>query len=328
MEIGSLTTQTSFVIPVQQDIKSVEALMRAQADGRHPDLGAALDLILSAGGKRVRPALTLLAGRMIGAPTDKLVTLSAAIELLHTATLVHDDLIDGSLLRRGMPTLNSQWSPGATVLTGDFLFACAAKLASDTDSISVMGLFSKTLTVIVNGEITQLFTSRCRANREDYYQRIYAKTASLFETSAKSAALIGAADDRTVEALRSFGYNIGMAFQIVDDVLDFTGEQTVLGKPVGSDLRQGLFTLPAINFLETHANNSAAQKIADGNCLETDGEVNQLIDEIRSSSAIRLAMQEAYEFVDRGLTELQAFPVSPERDALQELATFFLNRDL
>ena len=120
-----------------------------------------------------------------------MITLAAAIELLHTATLVHDDLIDGSLLRRGMPTLNSQWSPGATVLTGDFLFACAAKLAADTHSIPVMSLFSTTLTVIVNGEITQLFTSRCRANREDYYQRIYAKTASLFETSAKSAAMIG-----------------------------------------------------------------------------------------------------------------------------------------
>ena len=116
--------------------------MRAQADGRHPDLGAALDLLLSAGGKRVRPALTLLAGRMLGAPANRMVTLAAAIELLHTATLVHDDLIDGSLLRRGMPTLNSQWSPGATVLTGDFLFACAAKLASDTDSVPVMSLFS------------------------------------------------------------------------------------------------------------------------------------------------------------------------------------------
>ncbi len=114
---------------------------------------------------------------MLGAPQDnRLVTLAAAIELLHTATLVHDDLIDGSLLRRGMPTLNSQWSPGATVLTGDFMFACAAKLASDTNSIPVMSLFSQTLAVIVNGEITQLFTSRCVTNREDYYQRIYAKT--------------------------------------------------------------------------------------------------------------------------------------------------------
>lgn len=323
-----MTTQTSFVIPVQQDIKAVEALMRAQADGRHPDLGAALDLILSAGGKRVRPALTLLTGRMLGASSERLIILAAAIELLHTATLVHDDLIDGSLLRRGMPTLNSQWSPGATVLTGDFLFACAAKLASDTDSIPVMSLFSKTLTVIVNGEITQLFTSRCRANREDYYQRIYAKTASLFETSAKAAALIGSADETTVEALRAFGYNIGMAFQIVDDVLDFTGEQATLGKPVGSDLRQGLITLPAICYLETHPENELTRTILAGNCDKMEEQVSQLIDAIRNSSAIRLAMQEACEFVDRGLAELQSFPAGVERDSLQELATFFLNREL
>lgn len=328
MEIGYLTTQTSFVIPVQQDIKAVEALMRAQADGRHPDLGAALDLILSAGGKRVRPALTLLTGRMLGASSERLIILAAAIELLHTATLVHDDLIDGSLLRRGMPTLNSQWSPGATVLTGDFLFACAAKLASDTDSIPVMSLFSKTLTVIVNGEITQLFTSRCRASREDYYQRIYAKTASLFETSAKAAALIGSADETTIEALRAFGYNIGMAFQIVDDVLDFTGEQATLGKPVGSDLRQGLITLPAICYLETHPENELTHTILAGDCVKMEEQVSHLIDAIRTSSAIRLAMQEACEFVDRGLAELQSFPAGVERDSLQELATFFLNREL
>jgi geranylgeranyl pyrophosphate synthase len=227
-----------------------------------------------------------------------------------------------------MRTLNSQWSPGATVLTGDFLFACAAKLASDTNSIPVMGLFSKTLTVIVNGEITQLFTSRCRSDREDYYQRIYAKTASLFETSAQAAGLIGSADDKTVEALRCFGYNIGMAFQIVDDILDFTGEQATLGKPVGSDLRQGLITLPAICYLETHPDNALSQMILSGRCVEMNAQISQLIEDIRASSAIGIAMQEAYEFVDRGLAALNSFPASPARDSLQSLATFFLHREL
>jgi geranylgeranyl pyrophosphate synthase len=265
---------------------------------------------------------------MVGAELERVITLAAAIELLHTATLVHDDLIDGSLLRRGMRTLNSQWSPGATVLTGDFMFACAAKLASDTNSIPVMSLFSKTLTVIVNGEISQLFTSRCRADRQDYYERIYAKTASLFETSAQAAGLTGSADAQTVEALRVFGYNIGMAFQIVDDILDFTGEQGTLGKPVGSDLRQGLVTLPAICYLETHPDNALSQMILSGRCVEMNTEINQLIDNIRASSAIGMAMQEAYEFVDRGLAALNTFPASPARDALQALATFFLQREL
>jgi geranylgeranyl pyrophosphate synthase len=328
MEIRYLATKISFFAPVEQDIYAVEALIRAQADGRHTDLRAALDLILSAGGKRVRPALTLLAGRMLGAPADRMLTLAAAIELLHTATLVHDDLIDGSLLRRGMPTLNSQWSPGATVLTGDFLFACAAKLASDTDSIPVMSLFSQTLKVIVNGEITQLFNGHCKIDREEYYQRIYAKTASLFETSAKSAALLCQCDDKTTEAMRQFGYNIGMAFQIVDDVLDFTGEQQTLGKPVGSDLRQGLVTLPTIYYLENHPEDRLARELTDGDCGKTETQITQLVDAIRSSSAVSLAVQEACEFVDRGLAALLTFPPAPERDSLQELATFFLNREL
>src|SRR5512140_257215 len=128
MENARLSLRVSFSSTVQDDIRAVEALMRSQAEGRHPDLGAALDLLISAGGKRIRTTLTLLCGKMLAAPCDRLVTLAAAIELLHTATLVHDDLIDGSLLRRGMPTLNSQWTPGATILTGDFLFASAAKL--------------------------------------------------------------------------------------------------------------------------------------------------------------------------------------------------------
>ena len=325
-----MTTKTNFVTPVQQEILAVESLMRAQAEGRHPDLGAALDLILSAGGKRVRPALTLLVGHMLGASQqeNRLVTLAAAIELLHTATLVHDDLIDGSLLRRGMSTLNSQWSPGATVLTGDFLFACAAKLASDTNSIPVMSLFSQTLTVIVNGEITQLLVSRCVTNREAYYQRIYAKTASLFETSAKAAAMICSAAEPSVELMRQFGYNIGMAFQIMDDVLDFTGEQTTLGKPVGSDLRQRLITLPTICYIETHPEDPISQKFLSDDCELIENQVTQLIDAIRSSSATHLAIQEACEFVDRGLAALQNFAPSPEREALQELATFSINRDL
>lgn len=323
-----MATKISFVAPVEQDIQAVEALIRAQARGRHPDLRAALDLLLSAGGKRVRPALTLLSGRMLGTPGDRLVTLAAAIELLHTATLVHDDLIDGSLLRRGMRTLNSQWSPGATVLTGDFLFACAAKLAADTHSVPVIGLFSETLKVIVNGEIIQLFNGRCQVNREQYYQRIYAKTASLFETCAKSAALLYECDEKTVEVMRQFGYNIGMAFQIIDDVLDFTGEQATLGKPVGSDLRQGLITLPTIYFFETHPEDPFAQEMVAGNCGQLEKQASQLVEAVRASSATELARQEACEFVDRGLAALLTLPPSLERDALQELATFFLQREL
>lgn len=300
--------------------------MRVQADDHHPDLQAALNLLLSSGGKRIRPTLTLLIGRMLGAPYDKLITLAAAIELLHSATLVHDDLIDGSLLRRGMPTLNSQWSPGATVLTGDFLFARAAKLAAETGNVPVIKLFAKTLTVIVNGELTQLFESRCLVSRSDYFKRIYAKTASLFETAAASAAMISPMSEDIVEKMRLFGYNVGAAFQIVDDILDFTGEQATVGKPVGSDLRQGLITLPALCYLETHPEDQDTHYLLNGNCQDNHERMDRLVEAIRNSSAVQMAQEEAQQFIQNGLDILKKLPEQSELKALEELATYIVQR--
>jgi geranylgeranyl pyrophosphate synthase len=323
----SLTTNASFLIPVQEDIRAVESLMRSQADGHHPDLSTALDLLLSSGGKRIRPSLTLLVGKMLGASRDRLITLAAAIELLHTATLVHDDLIDGSLLRRGMATLNSQWSPGATVLTGDFLFARAAKLAADTNSIPVMKIFSNTLSVIVNGEITQLFASRCKVSREDYFKRIYAKTASLFETSACTAAMISPVDEETVDAMRHYGYQIGMAFQIVDDILDFTGDESTVGKPVGSDLRQGLVTLPTLIYIENQPDDPDAKALFNGECLNDD-RFSGLVNAIRSSNAIQLSLDKACDYVQSALNGICKQPNNSLRNALEDLAEYIVQRKL
>jgi geranylgeranyl pyrophosphate synthase len=320
-----LNTTVSFTVPVQEELQAVEALMRSQGKGAHPDLAAALDLIISAGGKRIRPALTILVGKMFGGRTEYLITIAAAIELLHTATLVHDDLIDGALLRRGMPTLNSRWSPGATVLTGDYIFSRAAKLAADTNSVPVMKLFSQTLTTIVDGEITQLLGSRCKADRKSYMNRIYAKTASVFETSATSAALVSEVDAETIEAMRQYGYKIGMAFQIIDDILDFTGEQTTIGKPVGSDLRQGIVTLPALYYVETNPFTKFSRMLLEGNC-QNDAQISLLIDEIRGSDAIHRSHQEAISFVEGGLESLRTVPSSPERFALEDLANYIAER--
>jgi geranylgeranyl pyrophosphate synthase len=327
MEIVRLSTTTSFFIPVQEQIHQVESLMKAQGVNHHPDLQAALDHLIQSGGKRIRPTITILVGRMLEGEEDRLITLAAAIELLHTATLVHDDLIDGSLLRRGIPTLNSRWSPGATVLTGDFLFARAAKLASDTKSISVMDLFSRTLSTIVNGEITQLFSSNCNLDRQDYFARIYAKTASLFEASACCAALIADVDGVTVEYIRQFGNNIGIAFQIVDDVFDFTGDQIKLGKPVGNDLRQGLITLPTICYVENHPEDGDAQDILAGNCLKYEQQISQLVNRIRYSDAIESALAEADRYVHDALEILRKMPDCPERSHLEELTQYITRRD-
>jgi len=317
-----------FFIPVQEDIHAIEGLILSQADGYQQDLKAALEHLLSSGGKRMRPTLTLFSGRMLGAEKQRLLTMAAAIELLHTATLVHDDLIDSSLLRRGIPTLNAQWTPGATVLTGDFLFARAAKLAADTDSIPVMHLFSATLSAIVNGEIAQMFNSRCQIDRAEYYTRIYAKTGSLFETSATSAALLSPVDGSIVELMGKFGYNIGMAFQMVDDILDFTGEQSTLGKPVGGDLRQGLITLPTILYAENNPDDLMIDQLLHGKCIQNDGQVDRLIEAIRTSNAPHQALAEARQFVQKGVKILSGLPDSFERSQLLHLAEYIVDRKL
>jgi geranylgeranyl pyrophosphate synthase len=262
---------------------------------------------------------------MLGADPDRLVTLGAAIEMLHTATLVHDDLIDGALLRRGIATINSSWSPAATVLTGDFIFARAAMLAAETDSVAVMHLFAETLSTIVNGEITQMFSSRGLASREDYYQRIYAKTASMFELATAAAALLSKVDPGVVESVRRFGYEIGMAFQIVDDILDFTGEQATVGKPVASDLRQGLITLPALYYLENSPEDPDMAALLAGKMLGED-RMQRLVTAIRKSGSIRQSADEALGFVNSAVNLLQQYPSCIERDALEELAEYIVRR--
>ncbi len=264
---------------------------------------------------------------MLGAPEDKIVTLGASVELLHTATLVHDDLIDGALLRRGTPTLNARWSPAATVLTGDFLFARAAKLAAETDHLPVMKLFAETLAVIVNGELTQMFSARGVISRENYAQRIYAKTASLFEMTSRSAAMISPVDEMTVETMRQFGYETGIAFQIVDDILDFNGEQAAVGKPVGSDLLNGLVTLPAIYYAEAHPDDEDVCSLPDGGWAN-EKRMARLIENIRRTDAIGKAMSEANQHVERALQFLQRFEPGAEREALENLAKFIVDRKI
>ncbi len=299
--------------------------MRAQASDSHADLRAALDHLLSSGGKRVRPTLGLLIGNMLGGDEDRLVSLGAAVELLHTATLVHDDLIDGSLLRRGLPTLNARWSPPATVLTGDFLFARAAKLAAEVENLPLMKLFAETLAIIVNGELTQMFASRGVISRENYCKRIYAKTASLFEMTSRAAAMVSTDDEDIIEAMRDFGYQIGMAFQIVDDILDFTGDESSVGKPLGSDLLNGLVTLPAIYYAEANPDNADVLSLPQGGWSVAEN-MTRLIGNIRRSDAPQKSMQEAAQFIDRALTRLEPLPVGAERSALENLAKYIVDR--
>ena len=311
--------------PILDLLPEVESRMRAQSNGNHPDLETALNHLLDSGGKRIRPTLALLVGELVGADREKMLTLAAAVELLHTATLVHDDVIDGALLRRGNPTLNARWSAGATILTGDFIFARAAKLAAETVSVEVMNIFAQTLSTIVNGEITQMFSGMGVISRENYFARIYAKTASMFELSAIAPAYISEAPEDVTEKLRQFGYEIGMAFQIMDDILDFTSIQEEVGKPVANDLRQGLVTLPALYYFEK---NPDCPYISKNLLLDeiSEDDMDKLVDSIRVSDAINLALNEAKEYVQRAFDALKNFEPTKEKQALENLASYVVNR--
>lgn len=321
-----MTSTAESLSYLHSELARVEELMLSQTEDYHPDLRNALSVILASGGKRIRPRIILLIGNMLQADQEKLVILATAIEMLHTASLVHDDLIDGSLLRRGIPTLNSKWSPAATVLTGDFLFASASDMASRTESVEVMGLIARCLMTIVNGEVNQLFSSRCSTDIEEYYRRIYSKTASLFETSTHCAAVISGSDNQQCTLLTKFGFNLGMAFQVVDDILDYTGEEKTVGKPVGGDIRQGLITLPLLYYMERYPQDPLVKRLQQRNCLQDDDEVHQLVQSVAQSEAIELAHQVAVNFVKDAEESMMTFSPSIERDALVEIARYIIER--
>jgi geranylgeranyl pyrophosphate synthase len=322
---------STFQIPsdIQKQIRLVEERMLFQTHGYHAQLETALHQLLASGGKRMRPLLILLIGKMCAGPEEELINLASSIELLHTATLVHDDLIDGSSIRRGVPTLNSHWSPAPTVLSGDFLFSRAASLAAETNNLEVIKLFSKTLSVIVNGELGQFFDGPYNSSFEDYYQRIYAKTASLFETSTRSAAILSQVSEENVEGLSRFGYSLGVAFQIIDDLLDYIGDATQVGKPVGSDLRQGLITLPMLLFIQSHPEMGFVKNLIAHRSLEDEKEMKEAIQAISNDkSIIQRTLDEAQKFIDQAKETLIPFTESEAKSNLLLIADFTAQRTL
>jgi geranylgeranyl pyrophosphate synthase len=291
------------------------------------------DLVLGlvrAGGKRLRPLILLLAGRAHGSDRDNLVTAGAGVELLHTASLVHDDTVDRAGMRRGRPTLNSMLPSGAVILLGDFLFAQSAMLAAATNSPRVVSIFASTLADICDGQLREMFFShRLDQSREEYDRRIFGKTASLFAGSAEMGAIIGNAPEPAVQALRQYGSDVGMAFQIVDDVLDLRQEESQLGKPAGHDLTQGTVTLPTIIYASGLTQNSEAairlEAVVSGE-IDQPSEVNQVIEEIRGSGALEAAMDEAIKFAARSKTHVVAVPDPEVRDMLEQVADVVCER--
>ncbi len=282
--------------------------------------------LLTAGGKRLRPAVAILASQFYDAPKDKVTSLAAAVEMLHTATLVHDDMIDRAATRRGRPTLNSRWSNEATVLTGDYMFAVSASLAAETDSVPVVQIFAQALMTICNGELHQLLSGKqWPPSREAYYQRIYSKTASLFAAAAEAGATLSTATPEHVQKIRTWGRCLGMAFQIVDDVLDCVGEPDQLGKPVGSDLQQGVITLPVLCYLETASGSGVADQIRQVALGQSDA-VESVLEGIVSSGAAEQALQEAANLAEEGQRALDDLPDGQSKGILRQLSEYIVER--
>ncbi len=312
--------------PLHDDLVLVEQKMRGALEVRHPTLAELLTYVIDHGGKRVRPALVIMASHFYAVPDrDKVMQAAAAIELLHTASLVHDDLVDNAMLRRGSPTLNTHWGGGTTVLIGDYLLARSAWLAAYTGNQRLIEKFSDALVVIVDGELREIFKADPLFSRDDYSHRIYAKTASLFAVSAEAGAMLSEAPDAQIDALRGYGCNVGMAFQIIDDILDFTGKEGVVGKTLGNDLRQNVVTLPLIAWHESHPDDERIERIIR---REDDRErlLEAVVHDVAGSPAIESAFAEAQAYADKAKALLDGLPDHPSKQLLRDLADFVVER--
>jgi geranylgeranyl pyrophosphate synthase len=306
------------------DLQRVTERVIEVTDLSYPVAASIIREIVLAGGKRLRPLLVLLAGRayQYEARFEELVTAAAGVELLHVASLVHDDTIDRAALRRGKPTLNSVISVGGTILIGDFLFAQSAMLAARTGDVRVVGVFASTLGELCDGQLLELFDAHeIDQDLETYIRRIYGKTASLFAGAAEMGSVLGRAPEAHVQELRQFATEIGLAFQIQDDVLDLTGETGDLGKPAGNDLRQGVITLPTLLFAQGHDTNSDSAQLLDHVITAEevdDRDVDELISRIRRSGAVGAALEKANGYREAAMMRISTVPDAATRELLSD----------
>ncbi len=309
---------------VREDLRAVEVVFDAVKQVDYGPLNEMLSMVLGGGGKLLRPALALLAGRFGEYNLERLAPLAASVELLHTATLVHDDVIDAAATRRGRATVNSAFHNSTTVMLGDYLFAHAADQVVRTDKLRVVRLFSETLMTMAKGEIKQdLAAYDGRQTIRDYFARIGGKTASLFATAAEGGAIVSDAPERCIVALREYGYSFGMAFQIVDDILDFTGDEQQLGKPVGGDLMQGTLTLPSLLLMERDPESNPVSSYLS---KRSPDRLAAAVEAIRQSDIPAESYRMAREFCQRALDAISGLPNNADRQTLAELTEYILER--
>lgn len=292
--------------------------------GMIPDIAHHL---VDAGGKRLRPILTLAAAKICGEVNDAAIKLASAVEFIHSATLLHDDVVDESGLRRGLKTANNIWGSKASILVGDFLFARAFNMMVSTGSLKILDILATTSSVIAEGEVLQLAsTNRGEANRETYYKIISAKTAALFAAAAECGAICAGGNDELVNAFKTYGHELGIAFQLTDDALDYGGITQELGKKVGDDFREGKPTLPMIIAIEHASDNEFDfwQKVL--NNKHTDEDLVVALQYLRSVNAINKTIDEARNHSELAINAISIIPDSPLKQELINLANMVVER--
>jgi geranylgeranyl pyrophosphate synthase len=316
---------TALYGPVRDDLPLVDEMLASLQHVEFPWLRSMLEATLTGGGKRLRPAIALLAGRLGDYDLEKLVPLASSVELLHTATLIHDDVIDAAEERRGKPTAAALFNNASSVMLGDYMFAHAAEFVARTGNIRVIRNFADTLRVMANGELTQDMSAfDYSPDVQRYLDRIYGKTASLFATAAEGGAIVTGAPEEFVAPMRTFGEQLGMAFQIVDDILDFSATSEELGKPAGSDLIAGTLTLPALLYMERYPDDNPVRRAFDG--VRRRSNLARAIEEIRESDLLEESMTTARRFADRAQAALEEIPQGEPRTTLEGLVQYVLSR--
>jgi heptaprenyl diphosphate synthase len=320
-------TGTDFIAPIKTELEDFERQLHATVRADLGPVAEAMEQILEAGGKRLRPALVFLAAGL-GRPTrmNDVHRAAMAIEFIHNATLIHDDLIDGAPTRRGLRTIHESLGPNPAIIIGDYYFAKGANLMSAIGSPEIDALLSETVMTICFGEMLQL-TSQRRYDQslDEYYAKIERKTAVLLAASTYCGAVLGGLDEGQVEAMRRFGRLLGMSFQIADDVLDYLATEAEVGKPVGNDLKQGTVTLPLMLARHDPAVDGRLEAIL-GKATLQDADYAEVVRIVRDSRGIDESYDYAKAFGDKARAELQAFPPSAYRDAFESLTYYVVGR--
>jgi len=320
-------SQNNIISTIAADMEAVNDVIRQRLHSEVALVNQIAEYIISAGGKRIRPVLVLLVANAYSYKGAAHHELAAVVEFIHTATLLHDDVVDESSLRRGRATANALFGNAASVLVGDFLYSRAFQMMVALDNMRIMSILSDATNVIAEGEVLQLLNMHDPdVTQDSYLQVIRSKTAKLFEAAAELGALVAGANDEQIAAAGEYGRSLGTAFQLIDDVLDYAGDASAIGKNVGDDLREGKPTMPLIYLME---HGTEAQRQLVRSCIETGDEqhFDAILSAITSGGALDYTRREAQKAAQRAIDAIAAMPDSRHKDSLLQLARFAVDRN-